>query len=64
MITFYSNFHTHEWSLYLLPSINLYLESNSPYLHDKFMIDGINGGFLTIIFLKWQYTVGLYKKIT
>lgn len=63
MIEFYYGFHTHQWSIHLLPSVNLYLESNLPYLHDHFFTEGMSGMFLTIIFLKWSFTIGLYRKV-
>jgi hypothetical protein len=63
MIRRYYGFHTHQWSIHILPSINFYIESNSPYLHDEFVRDGISGIFLTMIFLRWSVTFGLYKEI-
>lgn len=60
---FHFSTSTHKWSFHIIPSIHLYIESNSPYDHDKFWKDGMSGLYLSLQWGRWLLTLGLYKKL-
>lgn len=59
---YYSKF-IHKWSFHLIPSIHLYVETNSPLEHQRLIKDGVNGIYLSLQWGKWLFTIGLYKKL-
>ena len=60
---FYYSFFIHKWSFHLIPSIHLYVESNSPLEHQRLIKDGVNGVFFSLQWGKWLLTLGIYKKL-
>jgi len=62
MKLYYSLF-IHKWTFYLIPSLNLYVESNSPLEHHRLIKDGISGVYFSIQWGKWLITIGVYKKL-
>jgi hypothetical protein len=60
---FYFNRHKHQWSIHIIPVIDLYLETYSPIEHKKFLKDGFVGLFLSITWLDTSFTIGINKKL-
>ncbi len=60
---FYFVKHIHKWCFHILPSIHLYIESHSPYDHDRFWKYGISGVYMSFQWGKWLYILGLCKKM-
>ncbi len=60
---FYFNKHNHQWSIHIIPVVDLYLETHSPIEHRRFFNDGFVGLYLSITWLDKSYTFGISKKI-
>jgi hypothetical protein len=60
---FYFSKHNHQWSVHIIPVIDLYLETYSPIEHKRFLKDGVVGLFLSVSWLDKSYTFGICKKI-
>ena len=59
----YTHFTTNQWSIHILPVLDLYFERQSPYVHDKSLIDGLNGLYISLTWLKWNLLFGVHKKL-
>jgi hypothetical protein len=59
---FYFNKHNHQWSIHIIPVIDLYLETYSPIEHKRFIKDGFVGLYLSISWLDKSFTFGVSKK--
>jgi hypothetical protein len=59
----YSHFIINQWSIHILPTLDLYFERQSPYVHDKSFIDGLNGFYISFTWLKWNLLFGVHKTI-
>jgi hypothetical protein len=62
MKLYYSLF-IHKWTFHLIPSLHLYIETNSPLSHDRVVKDGVSGVYFSIQWGKWLITIGVYKKL-
>jgi hypothetical protein len=60
---FYFNGHINQWSIHIIPVIDLYLESHSPIQHRRFMKDGATGLYLSISWLDRGYTFGISQTL-
>lgn len=58
---FYFNKSNNQWSIHIIPVIDLYLESYSPIEHKRFMKDGFVGLYLSLSWLDKNFTFGISK---
>jgi hypothetical protein len=60
---FYSHLSKTQWSIHIIPVIDLYIESRSPLNHKRISKDGFSGLYLSIIWLDRSYTFGVHHTL-
>lgn len=55
--------HKHQWSVHIIPVIDLYLESRSPLEHRMILKDGFAGIYISFSWLDFSYTFGVHLKL-
>ena len=60
---FYFNKFDNQWSIHILPVIDLYLETHSPIQHKSIMKDGFVGLYLSLSWLDKTLIFGINKKL-
>lgn len=59
----YIDLNVEQWSIHLLPIIDLYFDAHSPHVHNRLFKDGLHGLYFSFTWLKWTLTFGIHKTI-
>lgn len=51
-----------KWQFVIIPVIRLYFESHDPSNHRRIWQTGFSGLYLSIEWLRWSFTFGIFKK--